>query len=244
MTISSQLGASRPGPGPYVLAGPGRVDDPRVTPVRGDLADIALAGKLFVPHYVVPMVRVVGAAFAALRRAPAEAAEQTSELLRGERFAVLEVAGDWAWGYGLHDDYVGYLPALALSDPDTVPPLPEPDGAEPALVAETLVGTPYVWGGRGGAGIDCSGLVQTAFARAGHRLPRDSDQQAASAGRALATGETPVRGDLAFFPGHVGILCDAGHLIHASQEGTRVLVEPLAKVVERKGPVTLFRRIA
>jgi cell wall-associated NlpC family hydrolase len=229
---------------PYTLAGPAGPIDRRVTAVRGDLADVALAGKVFVPHYVVPMERAVCLGSVALLTAPAASAEQASELLRGERFLVLDLAGDWAWGYGAHDDYLGYLTAAALGDPATVPPPPPPDGAEPAAVAETLVGTPYVWGGRGGEGLDCSGLVQIAFARAGHALPRDSDQQAASAGRPLAPGEAPRRGDLAFFPGHVGILRDPDHLLHASQERARVLVEPLADVVARKGPVTLFRRVA
>jgi len=216
--------------GQYVLAGPAKVRDPRVTPVRGDLADIALAGRIFVPHYVVPMERAVTAASVALRAAPREDAGQTSELLRGERFMLLDLAGAWAWGYAAHDGYVGYVPAAALDAPEAVPSPPAPAAAEPAEAAEALVGTPYVWGGRGGAGLDCSGLVQTAFARAGHKLPRDSDQQA-GAGRALGGGETPARGDLAFFPGHVGILGDADHLIHASQERGCVVVEPLADVV-------------
>ena len=45
--------------GQYALSGPARVRDARITPIRGDLADIALAGKLFAPHYVVPMERAV-----------------------------------------------------------------------------------------------------------------------------------------------------------------------------------------
>jgi cell wall-associated NlpC family hydrolase len=226
-----------------MLAGPVRNVDLRVTPVRGDLADIALAGKLFVPHYVVPMVRAAVAAYAPLRRAPREDAEQTSELLRGERFRVLDLAGGWAWGCCAHDGYVGYLPVAGLGPLEQAPTPPTADGADPVAVAETLVGTPYVWGGRGGAGLDCSGLVQTVFARAGHALPRDSDQQAAAAGRQLATDEQPRRGDLVFFAGHVGILRDAAQLIHASQERARVVIEPLDKVVARKGPVTVLRRI-
>lgn len=235
--------AGTPYAGQFALSGPAKVRDPRVTPIRGDLADIALAGKLFAPHYVVPMERAVALPFAPLRASARDDAEQTSELLHGERFMVLDIAGNHAWGYCAHDRYNGYVALDALGDvAEIAAPVPPP--ADPVEVAQGLVGTPYVWGGRGGAGIDCSGLVQTAFARAGHALPRDSDQQAAGAGRLLDADETPARGDLVFFPGHVGILLDPSTLIHASKERGAVVIEPLADVVARKeGGETVRRRV-
>ncbi|WP_338466461.1 C40 family peptidase [Novosphingobium sp. ZN18A2] len=230
--------------GQYALAGPARVTDPRVTPIRGDLADIALRGQLFAPHYVVPMERAVAVDHVALRAAKGDASEQVSELLRGERFMLLDLAGGWGWGYGAHDHYLGYLPLQALGDPADVPPPPAPDGTDPVTSAEALVGTPYVWGGRGGAGIDCSGLVQTVFARAGFRLPRDSDQQEAEAGRKLDAGAAPQRGDLVFLKGHVAILVDADTVIHASQDAGKVVKEPLADMLARKeGGETSRRRV-
>jgi hypothetical protein len=65
------------------------------------------------------------------------------------------------------------------------------DGCDPVVDrviehARELLGTPYVWGGKTSDGIDCSGLIQTAFATAGIHLPRDSDQQALI-GRLTAT---------------------------------------------------------
>jgi len=237
--------APEPGPyaGQYALSGPAKVRDARVTPIRGDLADIALAGKLFAPHYVVPMERAVAVPHAPLLENGRDDAGWSSELLRGERFMVLDMAGRHAWGYCAHDCYNGYLALDALGDPVEIaaPALPP---ADPVEVAQGLLGTAYVWGGRGGAGIDCSGLVQTAFARAGHALPRDSDQQAEAAGRLLDAGEVAARGDLVFFPGHVGILLDPATLLHASQERGEVVLEPLADVVARKdGGITARRRV-
>jgi cell wall-associated NlpC family hydrolase len=245
VTADIAAAGATPLSGQFALSGPSKVVDPRVTPVRGDLADIALAGKLFAPHYVVPLEKAVALPFVALRKTGSPDAEQTSELLEGERFRVLDLSGEaeraWAWGYGAHDGYLGYLPVAALGDPHDVL-LPPADGVDPVAAAEALAGMPYVWGGRGGAGIDCSGLVQTVFARAGYALPRDSDQQRAAAGRLLGEAEPSRRGDLAFFPGHVGIMSDPATLIHASQERGAVVIEPLAEVAARKGGAIIARR--
>ena len=223
--------------GQYALSGPAKVRDARITPIRGDLADIALAGKLFAPHYVVPMERAVTAAFTPLRKTLHDDAEQTSELVAGERFMVLDIAGAWAWGFCKHDCYNGYIALDALGEPQGDAPVASP--GDPVEAALARVGTAYVWGARGGAGIDCSGLVQTAFARGGHALPRDSDQQEAC-GEAVDTAQ---RGDLVFFPGHVVIAIGADEVVHASQEAGAVVIEPLSALVARKGEPTHIRRL-
>src|SRR3546814_17497061 len=40
-----------------------------------------------------------------------------SELLHGEMFQAIDIAGGWAWGYCVHDHYVGYIPVDTLGKP-------------------------------------------------------------------------------------------------------------------------------
>ena len=101
-------------------------------------------------------------------------------------------------------------------------------------VAERLHGVPYRWGGRSGAGIDCSGLVQLALAFAGIAAPRDSDQQREALGIPLAEHAVARRGDLIFLPGHVGIMVDSVTLLHANAWWMAVAREPLADVLARQ----------
>lgn len=108
----------------------------------------------------------------------------------------------------------------------------------PDFVATALafLGAPYLWGGRGSLGLDCSALVQFALARAGIACPRDSDMQADSLGAAVAwePGRTePRRGDLIYFPGHVAIALDEVQVVNANAHAMLVTVEPLAELEAR-----------
>jgi cell wall-associated NlpC family hydrolase len=103
-------------------------------------------------------------------------------------------------------------------------------------IAERFIGVPYLWGGRTRIGLDCSGLVQIALEAAGVSCPRDSDMQEASLGEAVlvpADLEGLQRGDLVFWPGHVGIMVDAVMLLHANAFHMAVAVEPLTGAAER-----------
>ncbi|MEO0032487.1 MAG: hypothetical protein RIS94_2245 [Pseudomonadota bacterium] len=96
------------------LAGPSVKLDPLHRPVRGDLAHIALAGKVFVPHYAVPMPHAVAAGGVTLRKAGRADGEAICDLAGGETFNVLDMAGGWAWGQQDNDGFVGYVPLTAL----------------------------------------------------------------------------------------------------------------------------------
>ena len=102
----------------FALLGPTVHVDAGQLPVRGDLAHIRLAGKVFVPHYVVPMAYVVNGSGAALHAAGKAEADVVAQLPTGTVFNVLDIAGTgataWAWGQVGEDGAVGYVPLAAL----------------------------------------------------------------------------------------------------------------------------------
>lgn len=112
----------------------------------------------------------------------------------------------------------------------------------PLSVARRFEGAPYLWGGRTPMGVDCSGLVQAAFAACRVACPRDSDQQRQALGQPVDFDDRQA-GDVVFFPGHVGLLVDADTLLHANAYWMATVIEPLADVVARGAEVTGVRRV-
>lgn len=267
--------------------------DPRDHAWRKDLADIALADRIAVPNYAVPLEQVAIARVPVLTADRAEA-PAASELLPGERFAVLDTGHGFAWGFSVADHYVGHVRLEALAPlpgdgegedglvgpddsllfrkptikADVAQTLPlgarvrwtdhderfvqivaGPDagcflhrrhllapGGDPALdwvdIALRFVGTPYRWGGRSRAGIDCSGLFQVARQIAGHSCRRDSDMQFTDLGADISP-DAAARGDVAWWPGHIGVLLDRQTLLHANAHWMACRIEPLADVIAR-----------
>jgi len=91
--------------------------DPRVTPVRPDLAGAELRGAIEAPRYAQGQMMQVIEASAPLRRAPQPDAPLETEALLGEMVGVYDEAEGWAWAQLARDGYVGYLPQVALGLP-------------------------------------------------------------------------------------------------------------------------------
>ena len=275
--------------------------DRRVNAVRGDLADMSLAGVLFAPHYAKAVAMHCAAPSAFLRESGSADSVAVSQLLAGEVFHLLDVTGGWAWGFCDHDGYVGYIPREALDEgtlaathritarsaplfaaTDIKAPVTgtltagcrvageidgdflmtmqgavhirhvralDDDMPDWVAAAEQQLGQPYVWGGRGAGGIDCSGLLQLALGQTGIKVPRDTDLQRDSIGDALPGDVALQRGDAIFFPGHVGIMMDAENMLHANAFWMGTVIEPLADVVarlkpEHEQPILARRRIS
>ena len=144
----------------------------------------------------------------------------------GGRFAVLTDGGYV---------FAGHLRPVGAAEADWV------------AVARRLLGLPYLWGGRGAGGVDCSGLVQVALGACGITCLRDSDQQAQSIGDAVALEPAAWRrGDLIYVKGHVVIDTGEGTVVHATGHTWSVIEEPRGQCLDRLAglglPVTAVRR--
>ena len=154
----------------------------------------------------------------------------------GALVAIVRREGDFAVGNdGAHYWARHLVPADSLE-------------ADVVEVARRFLGVPYLWGGRTAEGLDCSGLVQTAFRAVGVAAPRDSDMMEASLGERLGA-DTPLRrGDLVFWRGHVGLISGEDALLHANGFHMLVVEEPFREACRRieangGGPVTSARRV-
>jgi cell wall-associated NlpC family hydrolase len=108
-----------------------------------------------------------------------------------------------------------------------------PTAAAGDAVAYALaqLGAPYLWGGDGPGGFDCSGLVQAAYAAAGIQLPRTAQEQV-DVGPLLPDAQQLEPGDLVFFGTgasdvtHVGIMVSQTEMVDAPHTGAVVRLEP------------------
>lgn len=94
-------------------------------------------------------------------------------------------------------------------------------GAAAVDAALSRLGTPYVWGGTGAGGFDCSGFTQWAWRQAGVELPRLAEDQAI--GRQVTADELQ-KGDLVVWDGHVAMYAGDGQIVEA---GDPVQTNPL-----------------
>lgn len=101
--------------------------------------------------------------------------------------------------------------------------------------ARTALGQPYVWGGSDlASGVDCSGLIQAAFARVGIKIPRVSYQQANFGKRVGLDALRP--GDLVAWDNssrnvgadHIALYLGNGQIIEAARPGLPVRIRAIS----------------
>jgi cell wall-associated NlpC family hydrolase len=103
--------------------------------------------------------------------------------------------------------------------------------------AMSKVGGPYVWGGNGPVGFDCSGLVQQAFASVGVNVPRTGTAQFWQAPTRVPLSQMRP-GDLLVFNddgtgnfSHIAIYIGDNKVVHALNPSQGILVTPLSWLV-------------
>ena len=139
---------------------------------------------------------------------------------------------------------------LGWSRPPELRVVSPPDPSVDRLLerALELLGTPYVFGGQGRVGYDCSSFVCRVYGQSGWALPRVSRDQV-RAGRAVAL-DAIAAGDLLFFaePGrpisHVGIYLGGGEMVHASSGRGEVVVADVSSRWFRRRLVAARRILA
>ena len=116
-------------------------------------------------------------------------------------------------------------------------------------IAKQHFGLPYIWGGLGPDGLDCSGLILSSLRAVGRAGPRDTDMQEKALGTHVEIKKNLSglkRGDLVFWKGHVGVMTNAKTLLHANAYHMRVESEPLNEAARRiaktAGPITSIKR--
>ncbi|MDP4034504.1 MAG: NlpC/P60 family protein [Pseudorhodobacter sp.] len=193
----------------------------------GYLPEAALGGAEIPTHWVA-------APASHLYTSPSVQAHEMAALSFGARLRVLGTSGKFS------QTTQGCIPSCHLREIGDW-------FADPVDVAMLFLGTPYLWGGNSRAGIDCSGLVQTALLACGRACPGDGDMQQ-SLGQPIADNAALKGGDLLFWQGHVAMAINATMMIHATGNAMSVVVENTAAAVARiqkqnGGPVIARRRL-
>jgi cell wall-associated NlpC family hydrolase len=184
----------------------------------------------------------------ALERQAEDAAARVRSML-GEKQALLDAAG--AEVRRLADEErqrqeaaaaAAFRAALAAAGQPVgvgtagLPPATTPSAVQAKVIAaaRTLLGKPYLWGGTGPNGYDCSGLTGYAYAAAGISLPRTAAQQWLSGPHPLVKDMQP--GDLLFWASdptdmssihHVAIYLGNGMMISTNHTGDVARVQPV-----------------
>ena len=112
-----------------------------------------------------------------------------------------------------------------------------------AQIAETFIGTPYLYAGRSSFGIDCSGLIQQILIAGGYPCPpRDSKDQQNHIGKPTSD-DGLQRNDIVYFDGHVGIMMDNNNILNATARHMSTAIEDIPTLKSAYGEIKSIARL-
>ena len=194
--------------------------DHRINLYRDDIAAAHLRGEVEAANYVDGEDMQVRTPVAPVLRNPQSAAPMETQLLFGEIFRVYEEKDGWAFGQSALDDYVGYVDVSTLA-----PRLYRATHTVAAL--RTFIFPKPDMKTRPAVPVGLNAKVRVIGAQGDY--------------------SEIERGDLVFWKGHVGIMLDGEHLIHANAFHMRVEVERLdiamARISRSAGHITSIKRL-
>ena len=124
--------------------------------------------------------------------------------------------------------------ATSYSAPAAAPkpkpaPKPQPSFGERVVsIAQSKIGSPYVYGAAGPNAFDCSGFTSWVYAQAGKSIPRTSSAQA-SAGKKVSMNALQPGDVISYYGGasHVAIYIGNGKIVHALNSSNPVRIDNL-----------------
>ncbi|PLR95866.1 C40 family peptidase [Bacillus sp. T33-2] len=117
-------------------------------------------------------------------------------------------------------------PAPVQNQPAVQQPAPNGEASAIISTAQSLLGTPYAWGGSAPGGFDCSGLIYYVYNQSGKKIGRYSSEGYYN--RSYYVNQ-PQPGDLVFFENtykkgisHMGIYLGGNQFIHAGSDSVMI----------------------
>ena len=173
---------------------------------------------------------MVTVSVASLYLEPTFTSELVTQALKGEDLVVLDYKNKWlkvkqwddyiSW---IHDSYIEEYNSQFLNN-NIKENQVLMSMNEMIEYGHSLIGTPYLWGGKSKLGFDCSGFIQTLLRLIGIKFPRDCSQQIKYINMKKIDLENSDIGDLIFFKenksiSHIGIFVNSnGCFLHCSGE--------------------------
>lgn len=181
------------------------------------------------PYYITKLATtgLITASKLNVRTGPSTSYSIIHVLWYGNNVKVIGESGDWIQ-IQLSDGRIGWVSRIYIKL-SIEPTIKQQQIDKLMNTAYSLIGTPYVWGGKSliDGGFDCSGFTQYVYNKVGISLSRISKDQATQGTSVTFNNLQP--GDLVFYSfeqngiiSHVGIYVGQGRMIHSPKSGDTV----------------------